>query len=189
MSNNTIRKIVVFGSPETGRTGLISVSTGGPFIQRFREIEEIDYYTSITLTDDISYRLKIIDVLNFCSHERKLDKIQQSDGFLFIYDITRRDTLIALACEIERVYEVKGEDSGVAMVIAGNKCDLEDQREVSVDEGRLFADKYGCSFLEVSGKEGIGLEALFRELCVRMYVDEEDEEGVEMKGKKRCLVM
>ena len=47
------------------------------------------------------------------------------------------------------------------MIIVGNKSDLEDKREVSNEEGREFAEKYGLDFFETSAKTGANVNEMF----------------------------
>ncbi len=37
-------------------------------------------------------------------------------------------------------------------ILVGNKCDLEEKRKVSYEQGKEFADQYGMKFLETSAK-------------------------------------
>ncbi len=37
----------------------------------------------------------------------------------------------------------------------GNKCDLDDMREVSFAEGKQLAQQWGCAFMETSAKERV----------------------------------
>jgi GTPase SAR1 family protein len=49
----------------------------------------------------------------------------------------------------------------VTLVLAGNKSDKEDQRQVTTQEAENFAKKYNLLFLEVCAKTGQNVEALF----------------------------
>jgi hypothetical protein len=42
-----------------------------------------------------------------------------------------------------------------ALAVVGNKCDLDDKREVSTEEARQTAKTYGIPFMETSAKRRI----------------------------------
>jgi GTPase SAR1 family protein len=48
-----------------------------------------------------------------------------------------------------------------AVLLVGNKCDLDDERDISTQEGREKAITVGAAFTEVSAKSGLGIEELF----------------------------
>lgn len=56
--------------------------------------------------------------------------------------------------------------SKLPKLIVANKCDLRDERRVSAEEGRMLADDYKCTFMEVSAKENINIEQMFSQLCL-----------------------
>ena len=43
----------------------------------------------------------------------------------------------------------------------GNKSDLNDERIVSQDEGRMLAKQYEMAFIETSAKENVNIEEAF----------------------------
>lgn len=47
------------------------------------------------------------------------------------------------------------------LVIAGNKCDLKEKRQVAFKDGKTFADEYDAIFLETSAKTGQCINELF----------------------------
>ena len=51
--------------------------------------------------------------------------------------------------------------SGVSMILMGNKCDNDQDREVSKEEGQALADELGLPFLEVSAMAAINVEKAF----------------------------
>ena len=54
---------------------------------------------------------------------------------------------------------------GVNKILIGNKCDWEDKRVVSTEQGQALADELGVSFLEVSAKSNINIDKAFYSLA------------------------
>ena len=74
------------------------------------------------------------------------------------------------------------------MMLVGNKCDLEDEREVTTEEGAALAEKLGCQFKEASAKSRKNVEESFYDLVRAIRKPKEGEvsqtkPGVEKKGK------
>lgn len=46
-------------------------------------------------------------------------------------------------------------------ILIGNKCDWDEKRAVSLDQGRALADEFGLRFLETSAKANEGVEEAF----------------------------
>ena len=57
----------------------------------------------------------------------------------------------------------------VPMVIVGNKIDLENERQVTLKEGRELAEKYSADFVETSAKTGENLEKAFKRVCYAIW--------------------
>lgn len=53
--------------------------------------------------------------------------------------------------------------SKMQIILIGNKCDLEDMRQVSTEEGQRFAKQNGISFFETSAKTGDDVVTCFTE--------------------------
>lgn len=54
---------------------------------------------------------------------------------------------------------------GVHKILIGNKCDWEEKRAVSTEQGQRLADELGIPFLEVSAKNNINIENAFFNLA------------------------
>ena len=54
---------------------------------------------------------------------------------------------------------------GVNKILIGNKCDWEEKRTVSKEQGQALADELGIPFLEVSAKANINIEEAFFSLA------------------------
>ena len=76
-----------------------------------------------------------------------------------VYDITDRDSFEHVKHWMADVDKFAKE--GVLRILVGNKCDLDSKRQVSFDNGKELADKYGIKFLETSAKETVNIDELF----------------------------
>ena len=54
---------------------------------------------------------------------------------------------------------------GVNKILIGNKCDWEEKRAVSTEQGQALADELGIPFLEVSAKSNINIDKAFYNLA------------------------
>ena len=50
-------------------------------------------------------------------------------------------------------------------MLVGSKCDLEEDRKVSYDEGLKLAQEYNIMFYETSAKEDINISSLFKDIA------------------------
>ncbi len=80
-------------------------------------------------------------------------------GIIIVYDVTDRDSFDNVRQwmhEIERFA-----NPGVCKILVGNKCDMEEIRKVTTDEGAELARHFEIPFLETSAKNSINVEQSF----------------------------
>ena len=85
-----------------------------------------------------------------------------ANGILVVYDITERksfDNLNSWLIEIE-----KNGNKNVYKLLIGNKSDLEDERQISKEEGKEFAEINGMQFFETSAKANFQVQEAFIQL-------------------------
>src|SRR6187549_2093894 len=121
-----------------------------------------------------------------------------ADAFLLVYDITSRDSLEALQyfndlidmeaeTRLDNAERAKraglspayantyGSSLGAKTVppvkiVAGNKCDLQESRQVPASMGLEWARRRGCGFMETSARVEVNIEETFA-LIVRRVVE------------------
>ncbi len=77
-----------------------------------------------------------------------------------VYDVTNRESFFNIVTWME---ECKLQSpKSITMVLIGNKVDLYEQRRVSTEEGKEFADKNGLLFYETSAKSSYNIEEAFK---------------------------
>lgn len=80
---------------------------------------------------------------------------------------------------------MKEGEKNIPIVIVGNKCDMEQQREVTALEGASLATQWGPStrFFEVSAKMRVNVDEAFNE-CVRLGLKNSSNKSAEESSKK-----
>lgn len=78
---------------------------------------------------------------------------------LLVYDVTNRDSFVHLGDWVREIHEHGSPET--VTILVGNKIDLEDQRDVSTEEGKRFAKENGFIFIETSAKTAENVEDAF----------------------------
>ncbi|KAJ5077376.1 rab/gtpase [Anaeramoeba ignava] len=89
------------------------------------------------------------------------------DGIILIYDVTSCPSFSCMKRyyqDILRFMEKGKKEKKIPFILIGNKCDLEDERFISKEEGQEFADKLKIPFYEVSAKTGFNIDNAFLDL-------------------------
>lgn len=97
--------------------------------------------------------------------------IREGNGFILVYSIIDKESFQ----ECEKLFEQinKALDGDVFPgYLVGNKCDMEELRQVSKEDGIALSQKNNCQFMEVSAKSGLNVDQLFQELLKDMIVYE-----------------
>jgi len=91
---------------------------------------------------------------------------RDANGALLVYDITDRDSFTKVRHWVKELRNVVGKK--IVLVIAGNKADLEKQRQVNDEEAKEYAASVGAIHMMCSAKNGKGVEEIFLELTKGM---------------------
>jgi Ras-related protein Rab-11A len=60
-------------------------------------------------------------------------------------------------------------DTTVAMMLVGNKCDLDNIRDVSIEEGKSLAESEGLFFMETSALDSTNVKTAFEMVIREIY--------------------
>jgi len=89
--------------------------------------------------------------------------MRTGDGFLCVYSVTLQASFDEAVNLHEHILRVKDAEE-VPFVLVGNKCDLEDAREVKFEKGQGLANDLSCPFLEASAKTRYNVDESFTTL-------------------------
>uniref|UniRef100_A0A8D2N1U8 Ras-related protein SEC4 n=2 Tax=Passeriformes TaxID=9126 RepID=A0A8D2N1U8_ZONAL len=80
-------------------------------------------------------------------------------GIMLVYDITNEKSFENIRNWVRNIEEHASPD--VEKMILGNKCDANDKRQVSREQGEKLAASFGIKFMETSAKANINIENAF----------------------------
>ncbi|XP_030365682.1 ras-related protein Rab-8A isoform X1 [Strigops habroptila] len=80
-------------------------------------------------------------------------------GIMLVYDITNEKSFENIRNWVRNIKEHASPD--VEKMILGNKCDANDKRQVSREQGEKLAASFGIKFMETSAKANINIENAF----------------------------
>jgi len=100
-----------------------------------------------------------------------------ASGAFLLYDITRSSTLDNIP---EWVSIVRQKAGAIPIILIGSKLDLEEQRVISTEQGKLTAENYDLSsFAEVSAKTGQNVIRVFQNMVQMILERYPDSQKVE----------
>ena len=89
-------------------------------------------------------------------------------GAFIVYDITKKESFKNVDKWIKDLKEYGDED--VVILIVGNKCDLEDEREVSIEEVKKNAELFDIGYCETSALKAKNIDYTFQTLIKLMVI-------------------
>ena len=194
MSDVSQYRIAVFGGGAVGKTSLTTRLIIGKFGDHYDPTLGDECLKDVT-ADETDMRLEIFDTAGreeFSSVQEEW--MRSGDGFLIVYSITSRQTFEEVELIRDKISRAKDEDiEKIPIVIVGNKCDLEEQRQVKKEEGFQFAKENYLPFFETSAKEGINNDECFYEVAREIRRIEQmlptPRHKKEKKQKNYCMIL
>jgi small GTP-binding protein len=92
--------------------------------------------------------------------------IRDSTVAVVVYDITNANSFNQTNKWIDDVRTERGND--VIIMLVGNKTDLADKRQVSIEDGEKKAKDLNVMFIETSAKSGYNVKQLFRRVAAAL---------------------
>jgi len=157
-------KLVFLGDQSVGKTSIITRFMYDTFDSTYQATIGIDFLSKTMYLEDRTVRLQLWDTAGQERFRSLIPSyIRDSSVAVIVYDITNRQSFLNTAKWIDDVRTERGTD--VVMMLVGNKTDLADRRQVSVEEGEARAKEHDIMFIETSAKAGFNIKALFRKVA------------------------
>ena len=167
-NSEMIFKIILIGDTATGKTNILSKYLNNKFETDSKATigVELSFKTFNINNDKVTAQ-----IWDTAGQERYKSMTKAyfkgALGALVVYDITKKSTFENTE---KWILDLKScADEKVSIILVGNKCDLENSREVSKEEGEKKAKTIGLAFLETSALKGDNIELAFKTLIEEVY--------------------
>ena len=165
-------QLLIIGDATVGKTSILTRFTDDKFSTNYLNTVGLDFFSKDEVFNNKKVRIKIWDTAG----QERFRSIQKHyynkvDGILFIYDITNQASFDI----IEQWYnEVKNYNDNIIGVLIGNKTDLEENRQISEEQGIILAKKLNFIFYECNSVDGENVDEAFESL-VKMILEEKNK--------------
>ena len=159
-SETFLFKYIIIGDSFVGKSKILLRYTNNTYNENFVITIGAEFGAKTINIDGQEIRIQIWDTAgmeNFKSITRSYYK--NSICALIVYDISNKDSFKNVLNWIEdcKVFSPKN----ILLVLIGNKCDLEEKRQVSIEEGKKVAEENDMIFFETSAKDNININEVF----------------------------
>lgn len=189
---NNEYKIVVLGGGGVGKSALTIRLVTDNFLDEYDPTIEDSYRKSC----NIDGQTCIMDILDTAGQEEFSSMqdqwMREGKGFLLVYNIISKQTFDEIQILRDKILRAKDEEK-VPIVIAGNKCDLEDQRQVTSADVEAWVTTLESSppAMETSAKEKINIEECFYEVVreIRRFEAASAQKDKPKKKAFKCEIL
>ena len=194
MSTNNvdyILKYIIIGDAAVGKSNLLLRYVFNTFKPEYQLTIGVEFGEKNIKHNNKNFQLQLWDTAGqeqFRSITRAYFK--NAVCALVVYDITNKSSFENIKQWIEDCMNYMPKRGFIVLV--GNKCDLEENREVSTEEGQQLADLYGILFFETSAKTEYNVKEVFNEssqeiakrIDSNFYDLNDDTCGIKIVGNK-----
>lgn len=167
MANNEV-KIMLIGARSCGKTSFLIQFQHNLFVP---DTEPNLVEDSVRLTKNFNGTELILDFLDAPGDDEIMTMatswVRISNGFICMYSINFRKSFERIANYLPEISKIKGY-SDIPLILVGNKCDLENERQVNYEEGKLLSEQFKCEFFETSSKARYNISEVVEALVDRI---------------------
>ncbi|CAL0302810.1 unnamed protein product [Lupinus luteus] len=162
-------KIVLIGDSAVGKSNLLSRFARNEFDTNSKATIGVEFQTQVVEIEGKEVKAQIWDTAGQERFRAVTSAYYRGAlGALVVYDITRKATFDGIKRWLQELDTQN--DSSIVRMLVGNKCDLENIREVSIEDGKSLAEAEGMFFIETSALDSTNVQTAF-EIVIREIYD------------------
>ena len=161
-------KVVLVGDSFVGKTNIMSKYIKNEFHEDSKATVGVEFGSKQFTVEGHSIKAQIWDTAGQERYKAITSAYYKgAKGAFIVYDITRKQSFDSVEKWVNDVTAVA--DKKITIILIGNKCDLEDQRQITKEQGEEKANKLEIAFLETSALSGENLDKAFDKMMNEVY--------------------
>ena len=182
-SYDLLYKIIIVGDTCVGKSNILSRYIKDVFREDSKSTVGVELGNKLLKVKGTNTKLQIWDTAGQERYRSITSSYYKgSHGCFIVYDISNEQSFESVEKWFEQVQKEGSKD--VSIILVGNKCDLENERQVQREEGEQIANEKGIKFLETSNREGINIEESVKELVDIILKNKKSNSDEDIKSVK-----
>ena len=164
-------KVTLLGAGGVGKSALTLRIISGVFTPTYNPTVE-DYYRHDTMVDGVGPC--VVEILDTAGTEQfaSMKQLYMTNcrAFALVYSVDDKASFDETLELYQQILSMVNNPKEITVMLIGNKCDLEECREVETTEGQQAAKNLmnNCPFIETSAKDGTNVQTFFVKLVALM---------------------
>ena len=147
-------KVEVVGDSEVGKTSLIKKLINDEFDEEYTPTKGYEFNICLIKVNGTTIKFQIWDMCGAENYRISLLQLYRNANLgILVYSVTCRESFDNLK---NWIIKLRDKAPLSKIILIGNKCDLEEQRKVTYEEGKEIYEKFELEyFMEISAKDKI----------------------------------
>lgn len=173
MSYDHIFKFIMVGDSGVGKSNISSRFIKNQFDIGSKTTLGVEFFTKDVIINHTNIKVQLWDTAGQERYKSIVTSYYRGAiGIILVYDISNRTSFNNLRFWLQQIETYC--PNNIKILIIGNKNDLPD-REISLEEGKLFANQLGALFMEVSALHNYNICEAIELLVNDIYFNTHDK--------------
>eukprot|EP00992_Anisonema_acinus_P011537 TRINITY_DN7496_c0_g1_i1.p1 TRINITY_DN7496_c0_g1~~TRINITY_DN7496_c0_g1_i1.p1 ORF type:complete len:201 (+),score=36.94 TRINITY_DN7496_c0_g1_i1:52-654(+) len=160
-------KLVLLGEAGVGKSSIVLRLIKDEYVEFQHSTVGASFFRHSVPLDELTVNFDIWDTAGQERYKSLASMYYRgAAAALVVFDITSVESFDRAKYWVKEL--LINSNESIVIALTGNKCDLVDQRKVSLEESQGYAEDNGLLYLETSAKAGINVHEVFTEIARKL---------------------